>query len=142
MREFAPNGTVLWSVQFGFGGKVNSSQSYRAFKQEWHGRPAGTQPSLVVGDAGGGSGGDDVLGWCAQGSMKRGYVSWNGATDVTAWNVYVGGSGTNVSEKAFMVQKAGFETQFVVPANVEYVQVGAMEGDIEVRRSEVIAVGD
>lgn len=74
--------------------------------------------------------------------MKRGYVSWNGATDVTGWNVYVGGDGANVSEMAFSVRKGGFETQFVVPMGAEFVQVGAVEGDVEVRRSDVVAVGD
>lgn len=64
--EFAPNGTALWTVQFGVGETVSS---YRAVKANWTGYPT-SNPSTSV------TRGDEnttVL------------VSWSGATEVNYW---------------------------------------------------------
>ncbi|OQU96530.1 hypothetical protein CLAIMM_02601 [Cladophialophora immunda] len=127
-------GRVRWSAQLGYGEQLSV---YRAYKQAWHATPA-TAPELVVLEAQD----EDALALCAANSTARGYVSWNGATDVTDWVVYAGSSKTSLKPVA-QVKKAAFETQFVVPAGAAFVQVGAMEngGNAVVRTSKVVAVG-
>lgn len=93
MREYgsAVDGSDLrWEARFGPDGKV---QNYRAFKQPWNSVPK-QAPKLV----------------CDGGTA---YVSWNGATGVSAWEVYAGSSKNQlnfVGEAPF----AGFETKFGV----------------------------
>jgi hypothetical protein len=131
------NGHVRWSAAFGSGDLVSS---YRVFKQEWHATPA-SRPSLVVSRAVA----NDTLNYCAgRKSTWRGYVSWNGATDVTRWLVYAGTSNANATPKSVgTVRKEGFETEFVVPPGAAFVQVGAVENNSQigaVRWSDVVAI--
>ncbi|KEF56327.1 uncharacterized protein A1O9_07908 [Exophiala aquamarina CBS 119918] len=139
MVEYGPleKGETLaktrWSATFGYSTLISS---YRTYKQVWHATPA-TNPDLVVLAAEI----NDQL-HCAGNSTYRGYVSWNGATDVTAWMVYAGA--TNASLKALgRAMKSGFETEFVIPNDAAFVQVGAIEnnGNNVVRKSQVVAVG-
>ncbi|KEF59332.1 uncharacterized protein A1O9_04176 [Exophiala aquamarina CBS 119918] len=127
-----PEGHVHWTGTFGYPGLVSS---YRVFKQQWHATPA-TQPSLVVLRAS-----SEVDLPCAINSTHIGYVSWNGATDVTDWVVYAGAT-ENSLEMVGHAKKAGFETQFAVPSDAAFIQVGAVEkkGKEVIRRSEVVAV--
>ncbi|KAJ9502842.1 hypothetical protein H2202_001964 [Exophiala xenobiotica] len=134
-------GHVRWSAAFGSGDLVSS---YRVFKQEWHATPA-TKPSLTVSRAAA----NDTLNHCAgRNSTWRGYVSWNGATDVTRWLVYAGTSNANANANATLkavgsVRKEGFETEFVVPQGAAFVQVGAVENESHrdaVRWSDVVAI--
>lgn len=117
MREYgsAPDGSdVRWEARFGAN---NIVQSYRAFKQEWHATPA-TNPDLVV-------------------QPNVGYISWNGATDLTAWNIYEGSQGDQLC-LAGQVALAGFETAFNTVNSARCVQVGAVRGGAEIRRSQVV----
>lgn len=83
-------------------------QSYRGFRQEWHATPK-TQPRLVIDqDAGG---------------RRAGFVSWNGATDVSDWVVFEGPAQDRLS-RVGRIRYRGFETEFVV--NQSYVQVAAV----------------
>ncbi|CAK3926288.1 Hypothetical predicted protein [Lecanosticta acicola] len=118
LREFGPgaDGSDLrWEAQFG---ALNKVQSYRAFKQTWSATPAGWDPSLVVEDG-------------------KAYVSWNGATEVEEWTVYVGND-EEMLECAGVARKMGFETTFVVPGNGSLLQVGARQCGNEVRRSNIV----
>ncbi|KAI1620310.1 ASST-domain-containing protein [Exophiala viscosa] len=128
-------GQVRWAASFGSGDLVSS---YRAYKQVWHATPA-TKPSLVVLQAAS----NDTLTHCAGSSTWRGYVSWNGATDVTKYIVYTGSTNTTLTATG-QASKTGFETEFVVPSGAAYVQVGAVEnnGTAVTRKSSVVAVGD
>ncbi|KAJ9632968.1 hypothetical protein H2204_007536 [Knufia peltigerae] len=144
VAEYAPpssaktsQGEVVWSAAFGYGDLVSS---YRVSKQEWHATPAADDPSLVVLAAEA----NDTLTHCAGSSVWRGYVSWNGATDVTSWEIYVvGTSNTSIMRSIGQVEKMGFETEFVVPVGSAYVQVGAVEsyGARVVRNSTAVKVG-
>lgn len=124
IKEYGPatdGSDVRWT---GRAGPDNLVQLYRSFKKEWHATPS-TLPSLVV-----------LNGT----STTKGYVSWNGATDVTGWNVYEGASAQslhNVGQVGFR----GFETQFDVACWAAYVQVGAVVNGTEVKRSEVVSTG-
>lgn len=125
-------GHVRWTGTFGHRGLVSS---YRVFKQEWHATPA-TEPSLVVLGA---SAEVDLP--CAANATHLGYVSWNGATDVTDWVVYAGVTADSL-EIVGHAEKAGFETRFAIPGDAAFVQVGAIEnkGKDVIRRSDVVAV--
>lgn len=134
LKEFGPDGTVRWGAQFGYINGSTPGNSYRAFKQEWHGIPR-TAPSLVVAPATA----NDGLKSCANGSNLRGYVSWNGATHVRAYIIYTGTDSQNLRPTA-EVAKKGFETEFVVPSGVKFVRVAAIvEGQ---SRSDACATSD
>lgn len=106
MEEFSHPGEILTTIQFGVaeprpgGGflpPLKPTLSYRAFKQPWTGCPL-AKPDVVAEAA-------------ANGTTV--YVSWNGATEVEAWEIY-GGNTTDLSCVA-TVPKSGFETT----ANIE-----------------------
>jgi hypothetical protein len=136
MKEFGPEprdgSNVRWSAQF-----AHSIESYRAYKQEWHATPS-APIALVIRES---DVNYDGLAFCSGGSPWRGYISWNGATDVTSYAIYVD-SGDGVMKKSFIIPRLGFETEFVVPEHALGVQVGAIEcfGKGEVGRSSLVPV--
>ena len=86
--EFRPGGRQLFSV------RLNAPlQSYRAFRFGWWGQPS-TPPSIAVTPT---SGGATV------------YASWNGATNVAAWQVLAGPSPAALAPVA-RGQSTSFET--------------------------------
>lgn len=113
LEEYAHTGQILTTIQFGVAAKrpdggylspLKPTLSYRAFKQPWLGCP--TAPPDITAERG------------AAGVTV--YVSWNGATEVEAWEVY-GGNATQLACLA-TVKKAGFETAVDIPL-VDHVQV-------------------
>jgi hypothetical protein len=113
--EFAADGEILCDVHFGaesvFGfGRISS---YRAFKGEWIGRPV-TPPDIKMV-------GGDV------------YVSWNGATEVVAWELQGTkslGDGDETFETFDYVQKEGFETNLQLPDDKDdyvYIRAAALD---------------
>ena len=116
LTEFDKFGKEIWSAEFGRTGEVHI---YRGFKQEWHATPH-TLPDLFVEK---------------DGMEYRGYVSWNGATDVEGWNIYAGLSADSVKLLG-RIENRGFETKFNLPCWTRFAQVGAMEQGQEVRRSK------
>ncbi|KIW44417.1 uncharacterized protein PV06_02888 [Exophiala oligosperma] len=129
-------GQVRWSAQLGYG---ESLSVYRGYKSVWHATPS-TEPSLVVLSAKDVQ--NDDLALCAGTSTMRGFVSWNGATDVTDWIVYTGSNNTTLTAVG-RVNKAGFETQFAIPAGAAFVQIGAVENNSNfvARRSSIVKIG-
>ena len=100
--QFAANGSLLCDIHFGPESGFNQREvlSYRILKQPWLGHPR-RQPSLVVE-------GDAI------------YVSWNGETEVTAWElqaVVYDLTGDTGPEYLMLIatQKNGFETRISVP---------------------------
>jgi hypothetical protein len=137
MKEFGPQSSsgadVRWSAQFGF---KSAAQSYRAYKSDWHATPS-SPPNVVVQTIQS----DDDLTSCANGSNLRGFVSWNGATDVVNYVVYTGQDENNLKQVGG-VQKQGFETKFVIPAGTKVVQVGAVQNrnDSGIVWSEIVYI--
>ena len=123
------NSEVALSITLG--ARNATVESYRAFKESWHATPA-YEPSLVVMPT---SEVDKLAKY--KPCPMRGYVSWNGATDVQGWNVYLSSQGGGV-KAAGHVPFRGFETQFDVPEGSVGVAVGALVDGKEVRRSEVV----
>lgn len=74
-------------------------------------------------------------------SSLRGYVSWNGATNVKYYVLYAGHK-KGAMKPIGIFEKLGFETEFNIPQIYEnaLMQVGAIEdGDTGVvRKSEVV----
>lgn len=139
LKEFGPfesGGDVRWTADFGYRNNNNTAQSYRAWKHEWCATPTDLV-SLVVEKATS----NDTLSQCAGSSQYRGYVSWNGATDVIKYNVYAGKTESTLESIGFVAKK-GFETEFVVPSDARFVQVAAIERGMrgESGSSNVVAV--
>ena len=98
--EFSPNGTLLCESHFGASllDFYDFVASYRIFKSaDWIGTPE-YSPAVKIQD--------DKL-----------YVSWNGATEVVAWELQgaeIGGEGE--FEKLDVVRKEAFEESFILPS--------------------------
>ena len=129
VREWSPNGDLIWAGRFGVD---NLSQSYRGYKVEWHGMPK-TAPNLAVGPT---SAGPRRFGDCRLCKVAA-YASWNGATDVTEWAVWEGNSGARLN-KIGRVDSKGFETAFDVTGPC--VQVAPVVGGEEQLKSAVACV--
>lgn len=116
IKEYGPEGDVRLTLGFGVG---NSVASYRAFRQTWKATPA-ADPVVVAKDG-------------------KAYMSWNGATDVTSWQVYAGDSETTLTPVG-TPPKSGFETIFELPPRSNFVQVSAYGGNNALRNSSVVPV--
>ena len=91
--EFTPAGKQVFDAHFDL-----ATSSYRAYRFPWSGEPL-TLPALAVEPTADGSA--DV------------YASWNGATEVTDWQVLSGVSPRALAPSA-RVPRSGFETQIAV----------------------------
>jgi hypothetical protein len=102
--EYDAGGHEIFDGRF-----VDDNISYRAFRSQWHAQPA-MPPALA---------------------LRRGrhtttvFVSWNGATDVTAWRV-LAGSAPNALKPVRTVRKGGFETAINVHSKAQYFAVQAL----------------
>ncbi|KAI9898339.1 hypothetical protein N3K66_006699 [Trichothecium roseum] len=157
VREYGPsldgsshNGDLRWQGQFGY---YESAQSYRAFKGPWHGTPRGEDPKLVTEVVRGSNQWED-----RPTTLVKNHVSWNGATDIESWNVYVGASVAPVPavlsastatplrkkiewEMAATALKKGFETVFRLEMHPGWcVQLGAVRAGEEIRRSNTVCI--
>jgi len=118
-KEFGPRGDVRlpthWSVP-----NVSSS-SYRSFRLDWQALPAAAP--IVVAEAG------------------SAFFSWNGATDITAWQVYKGLTASTL-KLTKTVANAGFETEASISTGTKFVKVGALGcfGLDVLRKSSVVPV--
>lgn len=104
--EHAPDGTVRFA-----GNLPADSQSYRAYRAEWTGRPL-DQPAMGLHV----DGGNVVVS-----------VSWNGATEVARWRARAG-SRPGALTVAVEADRAGFETVMTIPGTPEYVVAEALDG--------------
>jgi hypothetical protein len=102
VTEFGPHGKALLDLRFGRSGV----DSYRAYRFRWIGRPH-NKPAVAVDG--------DTL-----------YVSWNGATEVRAWQL-LGGAEKRKLRPLLTLPKAGFETRIPLPADAAWVAVRALD---------------
>jgi hypothetical protein len=95
--EYDSNGTLLWSAQFG----VGDVQSYRVLRSNWTGYPTWSPSISVVSNSSTSS--HDV------------YASWNGATEVSTWEI-LGSASQDVTYTSLVNStKEGFETLSTIP---------------------------
>jgi hypothetical protein len=118
---------LIYQAQFGpiypGGAAGQAVSSYRTYKNVWTGTPT-TSPKLVA---------------ATNGTV---YISWNGATDVTSYQILAGSSASSVSAVA-TVPKSGFETAYNLSGTYVFVQVVALNGTAALPNgsSAVVAVG-
>ncbi len=105
--EFANGGELLLSGEYPLG-----DQSYRAYTFGWTGQPTG-RPAVAVRRN------------PARGSAV--YVSWNGATEVQAWEVQAGPHPSALAT-AGSAARDGFETMIPVTSTGPYFMVIARDG--------------
>ena len=104
--EYSLHGRVLLDGRFGSG-----SDSYRAFKFEWVGRPTSPLAITVV---------------RGRGALRTVYASWNGATQVRRWQIVAGSDAGHLRAVA-VAPKRGFETAIPVRTTVRLVAVRAVD---------------
>ena len=104
ISEFAYDGDLLFDLRLN-----PENKTYRAFRFPWSGKP-GERP--------------DVVAERTSADEGRLYASWNGATELTSWEVL---SGTNQLEPLNSVPRNGFETAIVVHTTDRYVAVRAKD---------------
>ena len=117
--EYTPGGTLL------FDARIDAPvQNYRAYRFEWTGRPA-RPPDLAVATVGG---------------RPTAYVSWNGATEVSDWQLLTGASPDSLTA-ADRAPSSGLETAVPVPTGARYVAAEALDGSGKsLGRSKVVRV--
>jgi hypothetical protein len=102
VTEFGPQGKTLLDLRFAREG----ADSYRAYRFPWVGRPR-SKPAIAV-----------------EGNTL--YASWNGATEVKAWQL-LGGPVKKNLRPLLTVEKTGFETAIALPAEAAWVAVRALD---------------
>jgi hypothetical protein len=123
VHEYGPDDghDLRWQARFGYDETITS---YRAFKDVWTGTPSKWTPALVVEKRE-----DTVLG----------FVSWNGATDIESYNIYLAEPGTALKPLG-KANVLGFETGFdlgVKNNETNCIMVAAVRKGQEIRQSNV-----
>ena len=108
--EYSAAGRVL--LDGSFGGAAPNIDSYRAFRFPWVGTPT-TKPAAVAKRPGG---------------VRTVYVSWNGATQVAAWEVLGGPDARHLAPVA-SAPKNGFETAIPVRTSAQTLVVVARDAE-------------
>ena len=99
-----------------FDGRLEAGfDSYRAYRQAWTGRPR-TAPAVAAARTGGGD-------------RVTVHASWNGATEVSRWEVLAGARPEAVTRPVGAAARAGFETRIRVRASEPYVVARALDAD-------------
>ncbi|KAI9713515.1 MAG: hypothetical protein M1820_000897 [Bogoriella megaspora] len=99
LKEFGPDGDVRMSIRFG---DIDTSSpagftslTYRVWRDQWVGTPAWS-PTLVFDQ-----------------DNQSLYMSWNGATGITTWEISCGNTTEQQSARSLgMIPSTGFETMF------------------------------
>ncbi len=104
VTEFSPGGRQLFTVSF-----HTLAQSYRAFRLNWSGQPAGPSGIAIEATHHGG----------------KVYASWNGATGVVSWRVLAGPCPSRL-QPVTDFPKTNFETEVTVHSTKPYFAVQAL----------------
>lgn len=121
--EHTADGVV---VQYGkLAERTSNVMIYRSNKYNWTAQPV-TKPAMWS--------------YSRTGEKKTSFwVSWNGATEVKKWSLYVGGSATGPFELAGFADKMGFETEFHIQKFVPWAYAEAVDGEGRVLERSVKA---
>jgi hypothetical protein len=103
VSEYTPGGRELFSAEL-----PRPNMSYRSYRDRWTAAPR-TLPDVVA---------------STDGKATRVYVSWNGATNVAAWEVLAGAAPGSLAPVA-SAPRRGFETVARLRASYAYVAVRA-----------------
>ncbi|KAL4809145.1 ASST-domain-containing protein [Aspergillus unguis] len=128
-KEYDEHGAQIMAAQFGVSKDDHAAiDSYRVFRSTWTGRPR-TLPSVAA---------------CLLDNRVIVYVSWNGATDVTQWEVSLGWYGRDLRH-VHTAPKNGFETRIDLgqrDPGMSQVRVTAVGGPGDGVQSEIVSVED
>ena len=105
VTEFGRDGDIRFDARLPSGG-----QNYRALRFPWAAMPA-IPPAIVYRAAGG---------------KRRVHVSWNGATNVAAWELHAGPAAGALAVVG-KVRRTGFETAIAVPPGARYARAIALD---------------
>jgi hypothetical protein len=132
IKEFDSNGTLLYMAEFG---NLDSTISFRTFRlDDWHAIPSyppKVDPQMNLGNP---------IGLNVS-------MSWNGATDIDAWNINFGHMFDTTPMKLIVtVPKNGFETFAGIDMDLtslgfSQVQVEALQGGRVIGTSDIVAIG-
>jgi hypothetical protein len=103
--EYSPSGKQIWDGLFSA-----PNDSYRAYRSPWRAHPT-TPPAISVS--------------AGAGDTMTVYASWNGATDVSRWQVLAGSSRDHLLPVA-AAEKTGFETTIPAKTSERYLAVRAL----------------
>ncbi|KAL8292589.1 hypothetical protein RQP46_001201 [Phenoliferia psychrophenolica] len=109
--EFDENDQVFHSAEYGT--NLSYMHSYRIYKYPFVGQPT-TLPSFAM----------------DPNTTRVGYVSWNGATQVSTWRVLEADAISNFTwnlPQASSTRRSGFETTLLLSAKTDYVAVAAYD---------------
>ena len=116
ISERSPDGRILmeasWKLEL---------KSYRSYKFNWVGRP--NQPPDVYAEAKKLSQADGV----SETRQTVVYVSWNGATEVSRWNLYKTIADGQARDLVASVPRQGFEANLTYNGLVSYVIVEGVD---------------
>jgi hypothetical protein len=105
LTEFAADGSIRFDARL-----PHKGQNYRVVRFPWTGRPA--EPPRIATAHGGES--------------ARVYASWNGSTELAAWEVHTGAREGALSA-AGKVTASGFETAIELQTRGKYAAVRALD---------------
>lgn len=121
LTEYGPRGSVRFEARLAAPG----SDSYRAYRFPWTGRPL-DEPTIAVTHAPGRT-------------VAR--ARWNGATEVVRWRLLTGAQDGELTEAA-TARRAGMDTALAVPAGAQRAAVEALgDGDVVLGRSATVNTG-
>ncbi len=118
LSEYDSGGTEILDMTF-----EGSAQSYRAIKAPWDGRPT-TSPDVVI---------------RRDNSLTTAFASWNGATDVAAWEMRTGPDTSHLATVA-VVPRTDFETTLQAVSLQPVAVVQALDAHGAVLGSRTLAV--
>ncbi|MCK9249410.1 MAG: arylsulfotransferase family protein [Solirubrobacteraceae bacterium] len=122
LTEFTDDGRVAFDARF----ERTPTETYRAYKQPWVGRP--TDDPAIASRRG------------TNGTAVR--ASWNGATEVATWRV-VGGDTAKDLKPLGEAPRKGFDSLVMVPGRPAWVAAEALDAQGEVLgRSKAVRPGD
>ena len=110
ISEHAPDGRMLMEARL-----KKNIHTYRSYKYEWVGKPL-TPPDVYATTY---TAGDRTETYT--------YVSWNGATEVTGWNLYETDARGEQRKLIMHASKSGFETEMIHFGFPRYVVVEALD---------------
>jgi hypothetical protein len=105
--EYTPSGQQIFSARFSA-----SVSSYRAFRHPWTAQST-TRPSISVSAE-------------AAGRLAV-YASWNGATNVAAWQLMTGPTRNELTPLGSATPRSGFETTIATTTPQRYLAVRALD---------------
>lgn len=122
--EHAPDGRLLMYAE----AKHSSANTYRAYKQPWVGKPIAPpdvhSAAMDFGD---------------EGMSTLVYVSWNGDTETSTWNLYHTTPSGDENELIAASARQGFETVLTWRGFAKYVRLVALDAQgNEIGKSKVI----